>query len=170
MTTRDYFAGRFAAQEARRAGTLRADDRAYAIGRVVDPGTLESPAASAHGKRSLSFVLPMPPSVNALYGTGPTGQKFLLGDQKHFRRQVIAYVRAAMNGPALTGRLRVNVTLYFSDRRRADISNRIKAIEDALTHAGAYADDSQIDELNVARIVRRAGEECCAVQIVEVAA
>jgi crossover junction endodeoxyribonuclease RusA len=33
----------------------------------------------------------------------------------------------------------------------ADIDNRVKAALDALTHAGVYDDDSQIDELFVAR-------------------
>jgi crossover junction endodeoxyribonuclease RusA len=45
------------------------------------------------------------------------------------------------------------VALHVSmrDRRIADIDNRVKAALDALTHAGVYDDDSQIDELLVCR-------------------
>lgn len=165
--SRDYFAGRYAAQEARRAGTLRANDHDYARGAIVDTDETPDPVS---GLRSLSFILPMPPSVNALYGTAHTGQKFLLGDQRHFRRTAIGIVRRMMRGQALTGRINMGVLLYFSDRRRADISNRLKALEDALTHAGVYADDSQIDELIVTRIVRPGSGEQCAVHLREIAA
>jgi crossover junction endodeoxyribonuclease RusA len=82
---------------------------------------------------------------------------------------VILLVRVAGKPPALAGRLEMRVTFYFADRRRADVSNRLKALEDALTHAGAYLDDSQIDVIHAERVVRR-GQEECAVVLKEIAA
>jgi Holliday junction resolvase RusA-like endonuclease len=93
-----------------------------------------------------------------------TKAKWLTDEQKSYRRDVILLTRSAMRGAdALFGRLEMRLTLYFADRRRADISNRVKAIEDALTHANAYDDDSQIDRLIVERVVRSGNEECAVV-------
>lgn len=173
---RDYFAGRWAAQEARRAGQARADDHRYARGEVVDTETdpRVAPQATLLELRSLAFVLPMPPSVNALYGAAANGAKFLLPEQRQFRSAVIGIVRGAMRGDQeraepLAGRLEMRVTLYYANRRRTDTSNRLKSLEDALTHAGAYHDDSQIDRHVVERVIR-VGEEECAVTLREIAA
>ena len=174
--SRDYFAARYAAQEARRAGQTRADDHRYAAGEVVDTDTdpRVAPQATLLELRRLAFVLPMPPSVNALYGAAANGAKFLLPEQRQFRSAVIGIVRGAMRGDQeraeqLAGRLEMRITLYFANRRRTDTSNRIKALEDALTHAGAYHDDSQIDRHIVERVIR-AGVEECAVMLREIAA
>ena len=43
------------------------------------------------------------------------------------------------------------MTLVPADRRRWDIDNRIKSLQDALQVSGVYADDSQIDELRIVR-------------------
>lgn len=48
----------------------------------------------------------------------------------------------------LTGAVQVGVTLYFGTKRRADIDNHNKLWADSLTGI-AYADDSQIQELNI---------------------
>lgn len=48
-------------------------------------------------------------------------------------------------------RLEMQVTLYPKDRRKQDIDNRIKALWDALTDAGVFDDDEQIDVLMVQR-------------------
>lgn len=124
--------------------------------------------------RSMAFVLPMPPSVNALYGTAKNGSKYLLDEQRQFRSQVIGIVRGVMRRAEqreqpLLGRLEMRVTLFYANRRRTDTSNRLKALEDALTHAGAYHDDSQIDRHLVERIIRHGAEEC-AVLLQEIAA
>jgi crossover junction endodeoxyribonuclease RusA len=38
------------------------------------------------------------------------------------------------------------------DRRKRDLSNLIKAMEDAMTQAGVWGDDSQIDYLTIIRL------------------
>lgn len=129
--------------------------------------------------RSLRFELPMPPSVNELYrqpdikqikrGLSPHA-KWLTDEQKAFRKTVVHIVREAMRLQLpLAGRLSMRLTLAFANRRRTDISNRIKAVEDALTHAQAYHDDSQIDLITVERVLID-GDEACAVALCEIAA
>lgn len=114
------------------------------------------------------LTVPLPPSVNQLYGVGENGQKFLLPEQKIFRNDVIGTAHIAMRGAEpLTGRLEVWMRLHFSNRRRSDISNRIKALEDAMTHARVYKDDSQIDALHIERVVDPNGQEFCTVEIRE---
>lgn len=183
MTTREYFAGLWTAQEARRAGRSRAENAAYhaagsarwqAGGAVVDTDPRVAPQATLLELRSLAFVLPLPPSVNALYGQAANGAKFLLPEQRQFRSAVIGIVRGVMRGAdqiaqPLAGRLEVRSTYYFANRRRTDISNREKALLDALERAGAYHDDSQIDRHVIERVIRQ-GEESCSVTIQEIAA
>ena len=174
MSSRAYFAGRYAAQEARRAGQARADEHVYRSGAVVDTDPRVAPQATLLELRTLTFVLSMPPSVNALYGQAANGAKFLLPEQRQFRSAVIGIVRGVMRGAdeiaqPLAGRLEVRSTYYFANRRRTDVSNREKALLDALEHAGAYHDDCQIDRHVIERIIA-CGEERCAVTIVEIAA
>jgi hypothetical protein len=104
---RQYLAGRYAAQEAKRAGQARADDHAYAT----------TPA-----QRAYTLTLPLPPSVNVLYGQSATGQKFLQPKQRDFRHDVAMIVAAARKGdPPLTGRIEMQVTLYDNGKRAWDI-------------------------------------------------
>lgn len=112
--------------------------------------------------RAVSFTLNMPPSVNeAWYQIPATGGKALTDEHRQFRTNVISRVRHEMRtDPPLAGRIEMTMRLYFADRRRTDIDNRVKPLQDALTHARAYRDDSQIDRLIVERVLGRDVEEC----------
>ncbi len=115
--------------------------------------------------RRVKLTLPVPPSANDLYrgGYGKTEgrARFLMPEQKQFRSTVIGIVRVELGRfEPLAGRLRLVVELEQKDNRRCDISNRIKALEDALQHAGVYADDGQIDRLEITRRRRRPLELC----------
>tara|TARA_A100001201_G_C4077469_1_gene197781 strand:- start:837 stop:1163 length:327 start_codon:yes stop_codon:yes gene_type:complete len=57
------------------------------------------------------------------------------------------------NEIVFSGRLQVVIEVYVPDRRKRDLSNIPKAVEDAITKSGKiWVDDEQIDDL---RIVRR---------------
>ena len=49
----------------------------------------------------------------------------------------------------LKGDLRFEVECYPPDRRRRDLDNLLKCLQDSLVHAGAMEDDSQIKELRM---------------------
>jgi Holliday junction resolvase RusA-like endonuclease len=120
--------------------------------------------------RALSFVLQMPPTVNDAWHHIPaTGGKALTDEHRQFRTNVISRVRHEMRtDPPLAGRVELTLRLTFNTRRRTDIDNRVKPLQDALTHAKAYHDDSQIDRLIVERLL--GPQELCEVTLREIAA
>lgn len=101
-----------------------------------------------HG--SLAFVLPFPPSVNTYWRTF-RGRMLISAKGRQYRDDVLAAVLHADARRQFSGRLRVALVARPPDRRRRDVDNYLKAALDALTHAGVYLDDSQIDELTIKR-------------------
>jgi crossover junction endodeoxyribonuclease RusA len=145
----------------------QAYDAMYGRNRPVE----SPPVLSADLAGGMLLTVPMPPSVNSLYGTTADGQKFLTDEQRDYRRNVIGIVHIACKGmpPLYTNRLHLWMRLHFSNRRRTDIDSRIKAAFDALQHAKVYKDDSQIDKLTVERVIDPDGQEYASVEIREVA-
>ncbi len=98
----------------------------------------------------LILSLPLPPSVNSYWGFHGH-RRFLTKDANEFKKKVADYC-AEYRVPNLgAARIEMEVTLYFKDRRRQDIDNRIKALWDALKDAGVFNDDEQIDTLIIQR-------------------
>lgn len=96
-----------------------------------------------------TFFLPYPPSVNSYWGF-KGHRRFLTPKANEFKAQVAHIV--SLNKIKLGGfRLKIEIVLYPTDKRIRDIDNSIKSCFDALVQAGAFVDDSQIDELVVKR-------------------
>lgn len=96
---------------------------------------------------SIAIELPFPPSVNTYWRTF-RGRMIISAKGREYREYAIACIGRTTKRE---GRLRVSLVLYPPDKRRRDIDNYSKALLDAMTHAGAWEDDSQIDELLVRR-------------------
>jgi crossover junction endodeoxyribonuclease RusA len=79
---------------------------------------------------------------------------------REFKLQVQDYVIENTVPKMGDKRLQMQVTLYPRDRRKQDIDNRIKALWDALTDAGVFDDDEQIDVLMIQRGEIRKGGGC----------
>lgn len=79
---------------------------------------------------------------------------------KEFKLKVQDYVIEQKIPKMGQKRLQMQVTLYPRDRRKQDIDNRIKALWDALTDAGVFDDDEQIDILIVQRGEIKKGGGC----------
>lgn len=104
------------------------------------------------GGAMTELVLPYPPSANR-YWRHPTkgrlaGRHLISREGRAYRSHVGWLVQS---GEPLTGRVHLRLTVCPPDRRKRDIDNVLKASLDALTHAGVWVDDSQIDRLLVTR-------------------
>lgn len=100
--------------------------------------------------KTVALTLPMPPTINTYYGMRPRGGRFVKPAGLAFRKTV-AEIVAAAGYPLLEGRIAMFVTIHPADRRSQDLDNRAKSLQDALTHAGVWLDDEQIDDLHLVR-------------------
>ena len=101
--------------------------------------------------------LPWPPSVNHVWRR--VGSKTILSADGRKYREVVGQhcLMRRIAGARIPGRLSVRILVNPPDRRRRDIDNLTKVPLDALTHAGVWDDDSQIDELYIRRNTITAG-------------
>lgn len=98
----------------------------------------------------IKLNLPYPPTVNTYWRNIGKGRTIISRAGRIYRVDVQAAVLLA-GRPRASGRLRLGVLLTMPDNRRRDIDNVLKALLDALGHAGVYDDDSQIDRITVIR-------------------
>jgi crossover junction endodeoxyribonuclease RusA len=98
----------------------------------------------------MQIELPWSPTVNTYWRTA-RGRTYISAKGKAYREEVIARVQALDLPKPLEGRLTVHIWAYPPDKRRRDLDNLLKALLDALEHAGMYLDDNQIDDLRIER-------------------
>ena len=100
------------------------------------------------------IMLPWPPSINH-YWRHFRGRTVISQEGRAFRANVCALLAGGggMRKPPAGGRIALAMDAFPPDRRQRDLDNLQKPVLDALEHAGAYEDDSQIDLL-----VTRRGE------------
>ncbi len=103
----------------------------------------------------MRIQLPWPPTVNT-YWRRPTegplaGRTLISAKGREYRAAVcVAALTAGITrfGPARVG---VVIHCFPPDARRRDLDNLPKSVLDALTLAGVWNDDSQIDDLRIVR-------------------
>lgn len=105
-----------------------------------------------HPTRSLSLVLPWPPSVNRIWRA--IAGRVVLSEAA--RRYSLKLVNALPTGPVDPLRGRLAVTMLMCPpaelkNRAHDIANREKCLIDGLTKQRIWLDDSQIDMMLIAR-------------------
>jgi len=103
-----------------------------------------------------TIELPFPPSVNHYWrSTVVKGRPRVLISKpgRLYRSEVRAKVLELLRSMpvALKGRVALDIQAFPPDRRQRDLDNLIKAVQDSLTHAGVWLDDSQIDVLTISR-------------------
>lgn len=101
---------------------------------------------------SVAFDLPWPPSVNTYWRhTLVKGRPRVLISKKgrDYRSAVLSAI--GLKHKKIGGRVSVWIGANAPDNRARDLDNLPKAILDALTHAGVWGDDEQIDQLTIVR-------------------
>lgn len=95
----------------------------------------------------------LPPTVNHYYRTGGRTARYKTAAGKAYQVATVAAMTAARprREPPYEGPVAVRVILTAKARRRWDLDNRLKAVQDCIQIAGIIADDSQITELHVIR-------------------
>jgi len=101
----------------------------------------------------LRLRLPWPPSVNNYYRRTTRGV-FISKNGRVFRANVRIACLEQGGCKHLTGQLQMEINLYPPTRRVQDIDNLLKALWDAMEHAGVYENDKQIRRL----VLEDAGE------------
>lgn len=104
---------------------------------------------------SWTVTLPWPPSTNRIWRNVAVSGKSrtLLSQEGRVYRKAAAdaCLLAKLAGKQISDRLALRLVVQAPDRRARDLDNTVKAVQDALTHAGVWLDDSQIDRLLVER-------------------
>jgi len=93
----------------------------------------------------------MPPSVNSLWVNKHRG-RYKSKRGKEFEEIACSELKSQFRYKPLASSLKIYIKLYFKDKRKRDIDNYNKAILDSMTEI-VYEDDSQIEELNVKKLV-----------------
>lgn len=94
----------------------------------------------------VSFDLPWPPSVNRYYRH--VGPRVLISREgRKYRMMVVSRLGGLYK--KLSGAVAFIAECYPPDRRRRDLDNLLKCLQDSVTAAGVLDDDSQIKRLEM---------------------
>ena len=99
----------------------------------------------------IELEIPFPPSSNHIWrGAGRT--VYATREYKDFKDRVATIWRSVVPSDwNVSCEYAVTIELYQGSRRRYDVENRIKPTLDALTSAGAWIDDSQVQSVTAVK-------------------
>lgn len=104
----------------------------------------------------IRYELPYPPTANNLFANGKSGRyRTKAYDQWSVNagNLILAQGRKRIHGP-----VSLHVALVKPDKRKRDLSNTLKAVEDLLVQMAVIEDDSLIQRLSVQWV--EAGPPC----------
>ena len=93
----------------------------------------------------------LPPTVNHLYRTY-RNRRYKTAKAQAYQERVARKLRSEWQykAPCIEP-IELRITFITKDRRRWDIDNRVKALQDCLSLAGIIKDDKQVNILHVER-------------------
>jgi crossover junction endodeoxyribonuclease RusA len=95
--------------------------------------------------------LPWPPSNNRYYRHN-RGRTHISTEGQAYRDRVAQIIKEEMLDIGITAPVKIRIECHMPDRRRRDLDNLQKAAFDALTKAGFWQDDQQVDDYRVKRM------------------
>ena len=98
----------------------------------------------------MRLILPFPPSVNG-YWRSVKNRAVISERGRKYRTDAVyaVYEQLRRRPQPIAHDIAVHVVLYPPTRAKRDLDNFQKALFDAMTHAGVWADDSQIKRMIV---------------------
>ncbi len=94
----------------------------------------------------------LPPTVNHLYRSTIGGRRYKTDAGREYQQMITNdIIEVWGDRQPYTGSVALYIEFETDNRRRWDIDNRVKALQDCLTMAGVIADDRQVDVLHVER-------------------
>ena len=93
----------------------------------------------------------LPPTVNHLYRTAANGRRYKTRAGRTWQRDAAEILRCAWCREPYGGDVELRVYLVAADRRKWDIDNRVKAVQDCLQAGGVLKDDRQVQRLLLER-------------------
>lgn len=98
-----------------------------------------------------NITLPWPPSNNRYYRHN-RGRTHISDEGQAYRDRVAGIIKDLMLDIGLSTPVKIRIECHMPDRRRRDLDNLQKAAFDALTKAGFWQDDQQVDYYSVKRM------------------
>ena len=94
----------------------------------------------------------LPPTVNHLYRTGRFGFRYKTEKGWKYQEQISSLLAGKWQPrPPYSGDIEFRIEFTVKTRRKWDIDNRVKALQDCLNMANIIEDDSQVQILHVER-------------------
>lgn len=97
----------------------------------------------------IRYELPFPPSVNNLFVNSPNGKGRFPSQQYKAWRKEASEMILAQGRRQMRGMVNLSIGIVKPNRRKRDISNLIKAVEDVLVEMGVIEDDSYVQKLSI---------------------
>ena len=95
-----------------------------------------------------------PESVNHIWRGTRSGRHYKTAKARDFESLLITALRHQHAGrPVYDGAVRLGIVIGRKTKRRYDLDNRIKSVQDCLAPAGIITDDSQVVEISAWKIL-----------------
>ena len=100
---------------------------------------------------TVRITTPFPPTLN--HNVARNGKRYFRDKNYDAFIELVGYEwrRVQPRKWDVNRRFAISIQLFYDSKRRYDVDNRVKPILDALTKAGVWQDDSQVDDVRVTR-------------------